>query len=191
MIKFVEFFCGYYDVIIGVVFTVLAFIISLVTFFRTGSVKKSISNFLEVNNLSKKYITVDSRPSSDTFAQSFSEYQKDYILNSVTNELEELPVPKNVQEYIQSFLETSLEHAFEKYLPTNVEDRDDVVDYDRAVTDLASLGEAMEVCEFYREKFNLSPTLSMAQVYDYVDKLSATIKESDKPVVVNGDKEVE
>lgn len=180
------------DVLYGVIVLVFA----IVTFVRTGSISKSVSILKEVEEL--KYRTIDS-PRED-FKQEFKETITDYILNTATNELEELPVPKNVQAKIQSFLETSLESALERFLPkaksyeeycsglNSIPSEVVEAEYSSTVDDLANLGAAMEIAEQYREDFKLPDTASMADIYAYVDKRAQEIKSliNSKPDVEEG-----
>lgn len=184
------------DILSGVIVLVFA----IITFARTGSISKSVSILKEVEEL--KYRTIES-PRGD-FKQDFKETVVDYILNTATNELEELPIPKNVQEKIQSFLSTSLESALERFLPkagsydeyckslSSIPDEVIQEEYSDTVDDLADLGCAMELAEFYREKLNLPLSASMADIYYEVNKRAQEIKSnmnkfSEKPVDKNVD----
>lgn len=148
-----------------IVASVIAFII---TFVRTGSVKKSLDNFKEVICMSKD---------SKNYSQTFSDKIPQYILNPATNELERLEVDKNIQKYIDSYIDCALASLQEKFMPTNVAvDDNNYVDYTQRVDDLGSLGEAMEIAENYREKFNLPDNYTIAQIYDFVDNQAKVIK---------------
>lgn len=115
-------------------------------------------------------------PRSD-FSQSFTEEVKDYILDPVSNELQELPIPKNIQQYIQSFVGSCLERTLERFLPSNVEESNDTyADYTERVEDLSRLGEAMELAEEYREVFHLPDNATMAQIFAAVDKNAQELK---------------
>ncbi|WGL31479.1 hypothetical protein [Dipodfec virus UOA04_Rod_1098] len=161
------------DLVISILTIVIAIVGAVITFVRTGSVKKSIKNFEEVFDL--KYKTSESK--REKYAQSFTPYVDDYMYNSVTGDIEKLPTQKNVDDYIQSHIETCLERALEKFLPKQVEEDDYVADYTQQVDDLAALGEAMELAEMYREKFNLPDNYSVAQIYGEVDKSAKALKD--------------
>lgn len=178
---------------LSLLFGFLGVIAFVVTFIRTGSIKESINNLCEVNNL--KYDTVEKKRKLK-HSQEFSETVDDYILNSQSNQLEKLPVPKNIQAEIQSYIDCALERALERFLPKVVSEDDAVQDYSDCVDILASLGEAMELAEEYREKFNLSPSASLSEIYSRVDKEAQEIKsriaklnELKKPVIENDKKE--
>lgn len=153
-------------------FSIIAIVCFIITYIRTGNIKKSISDFREVYDM--KYKTVDSERKK--YNQSFTPEVKDYLLNSVTNELEELPKKKNVDDYIQSHIESCLERALERFLPKVKYEDDLIADYTERCDDLASLGEAIEMAEYYREKFGLSDSASIADIYSAVDNSAKVLK---------------
>ncbi|UPW41564.1 hypothetical protein [Peromfec virus RodF8_54] len=152
---------------------ILSIIVFLVTFIRTGSVKKSIS---EVEDLLKYRVAFSDKT---TGAQSFSETVPDYVLNSSTNELERLPVDKNVQQIIQSCVDTALNSVLEKFL--NVTESDEVADltdkYHSKTVDLAALADSIEIAETYRDKYNLPDNYTISDIYAFVDEQAKGIKE--------------
>lgn len=154
--------------VLSLLFFVCVFIINIVNFFRTGRLSYGAKKFIsdEVNSLKKD---------TSCYSQTFSEEVPDYVLNPVTNELEESPIPKNVQKYIESYIDTALDRVIERFLPENVveaEGEDNVVDYTQMYEDLAYAGEVFDIAEDYREKFNLSDTMSVQDVFNYVEKMS-------------------
>lgn len=164
------------EAIEGLVIFVLAVVSFVVTLFVKHSVKKSISNFKEVLNMSKNptYQTAFTRVSP---SQSFSETVPDYRLNPDTNELEELPLPRNIQAKIDSFVESALDRALKRFQPEVSATVDDVAErLDNSTLDLSSLAEAMEIAEKYREQLNLPDNYSMSDIYGAVDKYSSELK---------------
>ena len=151
---------------------VTAFVVSLV---RGHSIKKAVEDFKEVENL--KYKTAaNARKDSASHSQTFSEYVKDYVLNPGTNELEELEVPKNIQAKIDSYLDTCLEAALERFMPKVVAEEDTIVDYTAAAEDLSVIGDAMDRAEEYREKFNLPDSMSYMEIYSFIGTQAAELK---------------
>lgn len=161
------------DVVLAILSAVVGLLCFVVTFVRTGSIRKSIDNFKEVY---VKYDTVDSKVKKPT-SQSFSDYKDDYILNPATNELEKTEIPKNIQAYIDSFVECALDRALQRFLPDNVvEDKVSYADYTQKIDDLSIIGQSMELAESYRDKYNLPDNYSFAQIYEFVDKQASEIK---------------
>lgn len=165
-----------WEFIVSAFFGILGFVAFCITLFRTGSIKKSINNFLEVDNL--KFKTYNSAVAKKRHGQSFDEEIDDYILNTSSNELEKLPNKKNIQDIIQSYVDTCLERSLEKFLPNVISEDDDIVhDYDVHVSDLAVLADAMDAAETYREKLGLKPGSSLAEIYEAVDKEAVLLKQ--------------
>lgn len=159
--------------VLSLLFFVGAFVINVVNFFRTGRLSNGAKKFIidEVNALKKD---------TSGYSQTFSEEVPDYVLNPVTNELEESPIPKNVQKYIESYIDTALDRVLERFLPENVvqaEGEDNVVDYTQMYEDLAYAGEVFDIAEDYRDKFNLPATMSVQDVFNYVEKMSEEMAE--------------
>lgn len=157
----------------SLLFFVGVFIMSVVNFFRTGRLSNGAKKFIieEVNTLKKD---------TSGYSQTFSEEVPDYVLNPVTNELEESPIPKNVQKYIESYIDTALDRVIERFLPENVvevDDDDNVADYTQMYEDLAYAGEVFDIAEEYRDKFNLPDTMSVQDVFNYVEKMSQDMAE--------------
>lgn len=167
-----DFIVSNWQLFVECFFGVLAIVCFIITYVRTGNIKKSISEFKEVYDL--KYKTVNSERKK--YNQSFTPEVKDYILNPASNELEELPKKKNVDDYIQSHIESCLERALERFLPKVNEEDDLTADYTERCDDLASLGEAIEMAESYREQFGLPDSASIADIYAAVDKSAKELK---------------
>lgn len=145
----------------------------LVTFVRTFSISKSINNFKEVV---MKYDTFDSKKKKE-FKQEFSEFIKNYIYNPDTKLLEELPTLKNIQAEIQSYLDCALERALEKFLPNVVSEVDDISeDFNNTALDLATMAEAMETAEQYRDMLNIPATATLSDIYSAMDKHAQELK---------------
>lgn len=172
--SFLSWFELNYEFIVGIVIFALSVVSFLVTLFTKRSVSKSIKSFNEVNDLKNKFLTVDSR---NRKKQSFESLVDDYVLDQKTNELVLSPLKKDLQEYIDSHIDTALERALQKYLPDNVIDDDNVInDYTSNLSDLSSLAEAIEIAEDYRIRFGLSDNASIADIYSVVDKHAQDLK---------------
>lgn len=163
------------DIVLSCVVGLLCF---MVTLFRTGSVKKSILQLKEFEEMIK-YKTAEKQQAMKVKGQEFSETIKDYILDPVTNELEESPVPKNVQEEIQSYIDVALDRALERFLPNVEAEVDDVEqNYTEMSQDLASIGDAFDLAEEYREKLGLGADVPVAEVFNKMAERAETLKQS-------------
>lgn len=171
------------DNIVTVCSVVVGLLCFIVTWVRTGSVKKAILKLKECEDEMLKYRVAEKvKP---TAGQEFSNTVPDYILDPVTNELERSKIDKDIQAYIDSYVDVALDRALDKFLP-NVQVESDVVqDYTVTSQDLARMGEAFEVAEHYRDLYNLDPEMSVADVYKFVgqqaDKMKNDLLNYSKP----------
>lgn len=181
MSQFMQVVVDNLDVMLSVIFGLLLF---LITFFRTGSIKKSIKNLKEFETMIT-YKTAKDREELPVKAQEFSNTVPDYILDPVTNELERSPVDKDVQAYIDSYVDVALERALQRFLPQDViEDNDHIADYTQKSQDLAELGSAFDLAEDYREKYNLPDNYTFEQIMSFVsDKATALKTELQKQTI--------
>ncbi|UPW41571.1 hypothetical protein [Peromfec virus RodF8_53] len=172
------------DLVFSIFFGLFALIAFIVTFVRTGSVKKSLNNFVEVFELSKKYNTEDTRPVA---SQSFSRYVDDYALDG-NNELVKLDTPKDIQAYIDSYVDCALERALEKFLPDVTATVDDVEELEDVRNGMDSMMYYNDLAEEYREKFNLPATYSISDIYSYLNSKALELNEkiSNSKEVLNG-----
>lgn len=141
----------------------------------TPSILQRLVSFLE-EKTEMKYKTFDTAHQNEK-SQKFSKYVDDYVLDPATNLLEKLPRQKNIQEYINSFVDCALERAFERFMPSKVIEDDSVADYTQRLSDLGTMADAMDVAEEYRERFGLPDTLSVKEIYEYVDREAKALKE--------------
>lgn len=160
----------------GLLISVLVgFLCFLVTLFRTGSVQKAIKNLKEYEEMIK--YKVAEKP-QEVKEQEFSKTITDYILDPVTNELNESPIPKDVDAEIQSHKDVALEVALERFLPDDVQTSDKIADYADMSADLSVLADAIDLAEDYREQYNLPDDMTTKQIFAFVQKQSDDLKQS-------------
>ncbi len=177
--------------VVSLLLLIIAFVVNIVNFFRTG----------RLNNSAKKYIkeTLEEMPRDlkrPVHSQSFTEERDDYVLNTVTNMLEKSPVPVNVQKKIQGYVGTCLENVLNALLhPEEFEDGDNVTLQDSVASrndmleDLSYAGEMFDIAEEYRERFNLSPDMSVQDIFKFVqtqaDEMGERLKNQGQQEVEN------
>lgn len=147
---------------------------------KVNGLSKTVKKLLgDMQNM--EFLRPDDRPRT---AQMFDNTVKDYVLNSVTNELVESPVLKDVQASIDSYATCSLDSALDKFLPNVVDETDQVAELNTMSADLAAMAEMYERAEDYREKFNLGDDMSVADIYKAVgqkaNELAENLKKGDK-----------
>ena len=177
--------------VVSLLLLIIAFIVSIVNFFRTGRLNTSAKKFIKetTEEMSRDL----KRP---VHSQSFTEERDDYILNSVTNMLEKSPVKVNVQKKIQSYVVTCLENVLNALQnPEDFEDGDNVTVEDSVATrndmleDLSYAGQLFDIAEEYRERFGLSADMSVQDVFNYVqtqaDEMGERLKNQGQQEIEN------
>lgn len=120
-----------------------------------------------------------------------------YRLNKATNELEKTGEKVNLQEIINSCIETALDRALDRLMP-KVEQEKDIVDLELMREDLDVAMEVSNRAEEYRSKFNLPDNYSINDIFNHVsleaEKLDTklkTVQEMKKTEVIkNEEKEI-
>lgn len=168
------------DIIAFSVQVIVAIIFFIVTFVRTGSIKKSIKKLQGVDMKFKTTSGVIEKESKDPLKQSFTEFEDSYVLDPSSNEIVKLPDQKNVQVVIQSYHSSALDKLLERFVTSEVEEgsQQDLVDrYERATLDLASMADALSAAEEYKEQLGLDPSTSLDDVYKAMEQHSDLLKQ--------------
>lgn len=182
MEQFITLLVDNIDLVLSVIVGFLCFLLAWV---RTGSLKKAIKQLKEYEDMIK-YRTAEKAQVEKRVGQSFSNTVTDYILDPATNELEQSPVPKDVQAQIESYKDVALDRTLERFLPDRVvDDNDHIADYTQKVQDLAVIADAIDLAEEYRTQYNLDPNMSVKDIYKFVnqksDELKKTLLNQNKP----------
>ena len=92
-----------------------------------------------------------------------------------------MPVDKDIQAYIDSYIDCALDKILERFLPITPPTDAQFIELEQMQTDLAQAGELFDLAEEYRDKFNLDDSLSVSQIFEYVqqesDKLAKDLDE--------------
>lgn len=134
--------------------------------------------------------------SIEQFTQDFasSRYKPDYYLDEMKGVLVEKPQKIDIQAEIDSYRDTELSAVFDKYLP-EVLMNDSPRVAERDLTKLDRLMECSDEVEEMRTRYNLSPDLSISEVYQqvydfYVKSLQKPVQETKQETKQETDKEV-
>lgn len=138
---------------------------------------KDINKFKELYEDMKKYRTEHYVDTEREKGQTFDLFRKVYKLNPLTNELEETLEQVDIKEQIQSALSSSMASILDRLMPTDCPTNDEVVTYSAMKEDLDIMQSFAERAEYYKDKFNLDPSLSVSQVFEFVGNKSKEIKQ--------------
>lgn len=154
-------------VAVGALAAIAIFIASL---FEGRSFKKSFKEFKE--NLE---MIIPKQKSAD-HQQTFSEFEKDYILDEKTGELLEKEFPRNVQKEIDSHKDVALNVQLARLLPDPAQTESDVDEYYQARGDLDDVMNAQNAVNEIREAYGLPETATLKDIREYVDKIVNDLK---------------
>lgn len=146
------------------------FFVSFVYVVRTGNIKKFIKEVFDMNYKFKTPQTVD-----NSVGQTFDKTKPVYRLNKATGQLESTGETIDIQELINSCLETCLAKALDRLMP-EVKINEDVAQLELMREDLDI---AMDTCaraEDYRTRFGLADSLSVEDIYNEVAKQADIVK---------------
>lgn len=179
MVTVLEFLENNLQIVSAALFSLAGIVLFFVNYLRTGKIDKELTEFINKELEIMKFKTAND--SREPVAQQFSETIPDYTLNTRTNELERLPVDKDIQAYIDSYIDCALDKILERFLPITPPTDQQFVELEQMQTDLAQAGELFDLAEEYREKFNLDDNMSVSQIFEYVqqesDKLAKDLDE--------------
>lgn len=177
MVAVLEFLENNLQIVSAALFSLAGIVLFFVNYLRTGKIDKELTEFINKELEIMKFKTAND--TCQIVSQTFSDTIPDYKLNPKTNELERLPIDKNIQAYIDSYIDCALDRILDRFLPAEQPTDQQFVELEQMQLDLAQAGEMFDLAEEYREKFGLSDDLSVSQIFDRVqqesDKLAKDI----------------
>lgn len=132
-----------------------------------------------------KFKTLQSVEPSE--GQTFPTTKPVFRLNKATGELEDTGETVDLQEVINSCIDTALDRALDRLMP-KVQQAEDLIELETMREDLDFAMEACNRAEDYREKFKLDDKLSVTDVFAYVAK-QAEILDAKRKQAMAGQKE--
>lgn len=139
---------------------------AIITFVRTGTIKKEVSD-LRSPDYQK----------SDDQKQSFSNKKIEYVLNERTNELEKKVGEVDLQARINSSVDTALDRVLQRLQPESYDLEGDLESqWESAENDLIDFAEILDRAEEYREQFGMSLKATTADIYKRVQEESDKLK---------------
>ena len=158
-----------FDNIAYLVALVLSVLNAIITFVRTGTLKKEYKNMLY---RSPDYVKTDEQK------QSFDNLKTEYVLNERAGELEEKTEKTDLQSLINSSKDTALDSVLQRLYPQGYDLEGDLESQDDSLQDdLIDFAYLLDRAEEYREQFGLPLTASTSDIFKRVQEESDTIKQ--------------
>lgn len=121
-----------------------------------------------------KFKTQNSK--SSYVGQTFEETKPIYRLDKASNELVKTGDMVDIQEMVNSYLDSTMSKVLDRLLPNEDIVDSDYVAYSGMVDDLDIMQSLSSKAEDYKKKFNLDASLSIAEVFNVVREKSSLLK---------------
>lgn len=158
-----------FDSIAYLVALVLSVLNAIITFVRTGTLKKEYKEMV--------YRSPDYQK-DDSAKQSFDNLKTEYVLNERVGELEEKTEKTDLQSLINSSVDTALDRVLQRLQPGGYDLEADLESQDDSFQDdLMDFADLLDRAEDYREKFGMSAKASTAEIFARVQEESDSIKQ--------------
>lgn len=137
---------------------------------KTGGLKNLLKECVDMNYKFKTQKNV-----VQSKGQTFETTKPVYRLNKATGELEITDEIVDLQEIIDSCLDSALACVLDRLLP-RVQEVEDVAELDTMREDLDFAMQTCELAEEYREKYKMPETYSVQDIFDEVAKRAEILK---------------
>lgn len=121
------------------------------------------------------------------YQQTFDYEVPDYEWDGVRETLVEKSTKRNLVEEINSYKDSRLDFVLDKFLNPDTDidmtSVDSIVDLDECNQDLLRMGELIALADDYRERYNLPLSMSVSDVYSFIDKQSQMLSDELKKEV--------
>lgn len=157
---------------------------ALKLFITIISIGCAVLVYVKTKNLDKTFITFKECMSmvKDTSGKSYSQdftgsnIKKEYRYNKQTGEIEETGGTIDIQELINSCMETCLENVLARFMPVETQEQTAVAEHTRLTDRLDEMAKIVETSNAYKEAYGLDPKLSVEEVYSYIGKEAEKLK---------------
>ncbi|WGL31440.1 hypothetical protein [Dipodfec virus UOA04_Rod_1056] len=164
-----------YEGIFYIVSVILSAITAVITFVRTGTIKKEFKKDMLYRSPGYQESLSDEEKKKQS--QSFDNLKTEYVLNKNKNELEEKPDKTDLQSLINSSIDTALDRVLQRLMPESQDIESEIEsEYDAVSDDLIDYAEILDRAEDYRERFNLPLEMSVDDIYKHVQSEADGLK---------------
>ncbi|WGL31473.1 hypothetical protein [Dipodfec virus UOA04_Rod_1094] len=164
-----------YDVLpyVAMILSALLSVINMVYTRKTGkSIDAEVSNLMKVRTPNYRQSMTVAEKVAD--GQTFSRFVKQYKLDPRTGALIELE-PLDIQQLINSSADTALDRVLNRLMPDESNNQPTYADLTHVTEDLDFLSECNDVAETWRERLNLSPDMSISDVFQKMSEYEQTL----------------
>lgn len=161
-----------------ILIAVLSFVCAVLVFRKTKNLDLTFNTFKECMTMAR----------NGNYTQDFtgSNIKPEYKYNKQTGEIEETGGKIDIQELINSCMETTLEAVLNRFMPVQTEEQIAIAEHTRMTDKLDEMAKLIETANEYKKVYNLDDAMSIQEVYKFIgseaDKLKMAIDNYGKVV---------
>lgn len=151
-----------------ILITIISILCAVLVFRKTKSLDLTFNTFKECMTMAR----------NGNYTQDFtgSNIKPEYKYNKQTGEIEPTGGKIDIQELINSCMETTLEAVLNRFMPVQTEEQIAVAEHTRMTDKLDEMAKLIETANEYKKAYNLDPAMSVQDVYKVIDAEAKKLK---------------
>lgn len=151
-----------------ILITILSFVCAVLVFRKTKNLDLTFNTFKECMTMAR----------NGNYTQDFtgSNIKDEYKYNKQTGEIEPTGGKIDIQELINSCMETTLEAVLNRFMPVQTEEQVAIAEHTRMTDKLDEMAKLIETANEYKKAYNLDPAMSVQDVYKVIEDEAKKLK---------------
>lgn len=151
-----------------ILITIISIFCAVLVFRKTKNLDLTFNTFKECMTMAK----------NGNYTQDFtgSNIKAEYKYNKTTGEIEPTGGKIDIQELINSCMETTLEAVLNRFMPVQTGEQIAVAEHTRMTDKLDEMAKLIETANEYKKAYNLDPAMSVQEVYKVIDAEAKKLK---------------
>lgn len=147
---------------------IISFGCAVLVYRKTKNLDLTFNTFKECMTMVKK----------GNYSQDFTgtNIKPEYKYNKQTGEIEPTGGTIDIQELINSCMETTLEAVLNRFMPVQTEEQIAVAEHTRMTDKLDEMAKLIETANEYKKAYNLDPAMSVQDVYKVIETEAKKLK---------------
>lgn len=148
--------------------TIISIFCAVLVYRKTKNLDLTFNTFKECMKMAK----------NGNYTQDFtgSNIKEEYKYNRTTGEIEPTGGKIDVQELINSCMETTLEAVLNRFMPVQTEEQIAVAQHARMTDKLDEMAKLIDTANEYKKAYNLDPAMSVQEVYKVIETEAKKLK---------------
>lgn len=156
------------EFLLKIFITLISIFCAVLVYRKTKSLDLTFNTFKECMTMTK----------NGNYTQDFtgSNIKPEYKYNKQTGEIEPTGGTIDIQELINSCMETTLEAVLNRFMPVQTEEQIAIAEHTRMTDKLDEMAKLIETANEYKKAYNLDPAMSVQDVYKVIDAEAKKLK---------------